>query len=236
MLPIVWALSIFLYSLSTIIYPLSSTAQNMPREAGFLFAANGQASLVKSNDINRGFFTNPTIEHFYYSFETNGVQSLSIFLEHINETRNWSGIWTDAQILGGSKNFPASVSENLQVTVIGLETNRTLITASDFRLGAGFGLGFGLGGASADVTHDTTNITDTHTSETAWQALLMAASLRARYTIWTGGKYEIAIVALGRVWYFPYIGPIGSASRSYNGPGLRTLSEYGYLAGLAFGF
>src|ERR1035437_592728 len=111
------------WPLSTILYPLSTTrGQNMPHEAGFLFAANGQASLVKANDVNRGFFTNPTIEHFYYSFVTNGVQSLSLFLEHVQETRGWNGMWTDPMLNGGSINFPAHVDEQLQMTTIGLET------------------------------------------------------------------------------------------------------------------
>src|SRR5580693_521118 len=70
-------------------------AQNMPHEIGFWLAVNGQKPLISANETNRGFFTNPTIEHLYYSFASNGVQSVSVFVEHVNETRNWNGMWED---------------------------------------------------------------------------------------------------------------------------------------------
>jgi hypothetical protein len=97
-------------------------------------------------------------------------------------------------------------------------------------------LGLGLGGASANVTNDTTQQTESHNSGTAWLALLVNASLRLRYTVWTGGQYDISLIALGRIWIFPYIGPTGSSGSAYNGPDLRALSEYGYLAGVSVGF
>src|ERR1051325_2498556 len=86
-----------LFVLSFILHPssliLSASAQNMPHEAGVYVAFNGHKPLVSANEDNRGFYTNPTIEHVYYSFLTNGVQSLSVFAEHVSETRHWSGKW-----------------------------------------------------------------------------------------------------------------------------------------------
>src|ERR1035441_7171279 len=102
---------------STINYQLSTaTAQNMPHEIGFWFAENGQLPLIKSDDANRGFFTNPAIEHLYYNFATNGVQSVSVFVEHINETRSWNGAWTNFLTGNRQASFPASVDETLQMT------------------------------------------------------------------------------------------------------------------------
>ena len=215
----------------------SASSQNMPHEAGFLFAVNGQAPLITSDNVNRGFYTNPTIAHGYYSFLTNGLQSLSLFVEHVSERRGWSGIWSDrTSIEGGSANFQATVSERLQMTTIGLETVRTLISESGFRLGAGLGIGFGLGGASADVTNVLTAETTTHDSFATWDALLLTAQIRARYTIFTMGDAEIGVVLIGRYWGFPFIGPLGTSGVDYNGPDLRVLSEFGYLAGVSVGF
>jgi len=207
----------------------------MPHEAGFSFAVNGHIPLISPDNVNRGFYTNPTIEHIYYSFLTNGLQSLSFFVEHVNETRGWSGVWSNPAF-NGSTNFPADVSERLQMTTIGLETVRTLLSESGFRLGAGIGLGFGLGGATASVTNTKTGETETHSSFTTWDALLLTAQIRARYTLFTIGDEEIGIMLIGRYWGFPFIGPSGPSGVDYNGPDLRVLSEFGYLAGVSVGF
>jgi hypothetical protein len=223
--------------LSIIHYPLSTAkAQNMPHEAGFWFSTNGQVPLIKPNEVNRGFYIDPTIEHAYYSFTTNGIQSLSVFIEHVDETRPWIGTWTNQLFNGGSSNFPASVQENLFMTTLGLETMRTLLSESGFRLGAGLGLGYGLGGASANVRNISTNQTTNYNSINAWSGLFLEGFLRARYSLFVTSQYDFGIMAMGRFWGFPAMGPIGSPGSQYNGPQLRALSEFGYLAGLSVGF
>jgi hypothetical protein len=224
---------LLLYTLYPIPYTL---AQNMPHEAGLYVAIGGQKPVIASSDQNRGFYTAPTIEHAYYSFLTNGVQSLAVFAEHVGETRSWHGIWTVLTSAGIAPTFPADVDESLQMTTIGLETIRTLISESDFRLGAGLGVGYGLGGASADVRDSNSHHLTHYASENAWNALLLEFMLHIKYSIAMVGRYEIAFHAEGRYWGFPAMGPIGSAAGAYNGPGLRALSELGYLAGVSIGF
>jgi hypothetical protein len=228
----------FVFILFALIFHSTSfvLAQNMPHEAGFWFASGGQIPLLTPNNVNRGYYTNPTIEHAYYSFRTNGVQSLSVFIEHVDETRPWNGVWTNLMLGDGSANFPASVQENLHMTTIGLETIRTFISESGFRLGAGLGLGYGLGGASAVVHNISTDQTTTYNSATAWSGLMLEGFLRARYSLIVTGRYDIGIMAMGRFWGFPAIGPLDGSGSDYNGPALRVLSEFGYLAGIAIGF
>ncbi len=212
-----------------------ATAQNMPHEVGFWFAVNGQLPLIPPNEINHGFFTNPTIEHLYYSFATNGVQSVSVFVEHVSEAENWSGEWA-TYALGKNPNYPAAVAETLGMTSIGIETERNFISEGGFRFGGGLGVGFGLGGTSANVRDSLTGAQTTYSSATSWDALLIDFFLRARYSVYTSDSYEIALQLMGRYWSFPTIGPIGDGGNAYNGPGLRAISELGYMAGIAVGF
>ncbi len=226
----------FVLTLFVLAWHSPLAAQNMPHEVGIWFASNGQLPLITADNTNRGFFTDPTIAHGYYSFESNGVQSLSFFVEHISESRSWSGTWTNPTLNNGSNNFPATVSENLQLTTIGLETVRTFISEDGFRCGAGLGLGYGLGGASAQVLDKATGGTESHYSATAWNGLELAASLRVRYSVYVSGNLDVGLLAMGRYWGFPLIGPLGNSGAAYNGPALRVLSELGYLAGVAVGF
>jgi hypothetical protein len=212
-----------------------ATAQNMPREVGLWVAVNGQVPLIPSDDANHGFFTNPTIEHLYYSFASNGVQSVSFFIEHVNETENWNGEWA-TYALGKNPNYPASVAETLGMTSIGFETERNFISEGGFRFGAGLGVGFGLGGTSANVRDSATGLETTYSSATLWDALLIDVFFRARYSIYTADSYEIAIQLMGRYWSFPAIGPVSDGGNAYNGPALRAISELGYMAGIAVGF
>jgi hypothetical protein len=208
----------------------------MPHEIGFWFAENGQLPLIKSDDANRGFFTNPAIEHLYYSFATNGVQSVSIFVEHINETRPWNGTWTNYLYNDRFDTITkASVDETLQMTTLGFETVRNLISESGLRVGAGIGVGFGLGSASATV-RDTIGNKTNYTSATDWDALLVELFVRARYSLIVTSNYDIGIMLQGRYWSFPALGPVASGGEAYNGPALRAVSELGYLAGLSIGF
>jgi hypothetical protein len=210
-------------------------AQNMPHEVGLWFAVNGQKPLITPNEINHGFFTNPTIEHLYYSFASNGVQSVSFFVEHVNETENWSGEWA-TYALGKNPNYPASVAETLDMTSIGFETERNFISEGGFRFGGGLGVGFGLGGTSANVRDSLTGEQTMYSSAALWDALLVDFFLRARYTVYTSSSYEVAIQLMGRYWSFPLIGPTADGGNAYNGPGLRAISEIGYMAGVAVGF
>ncbi len=206
----------------------------MPHEAGLWIAVNGQKPLVTPDTGNRGFFTNPTIEHLYYQVSTNGVQSLSVFAEHIWETRTWQGYWSTFYFPDKQIRYPATVNESLTMTTLGLETVRNLISESGFRFGIGLGLGFGLGGASAQV--DTSGTVTTYQSATLWDALLLTVFARIRYSVIVTPTYEIALMLLGRYWSFPFIGPTSSGGEAYNGPSLRAVSELGYLAGICVGF
>jgi hypothetical protein len=206
----------------------------MPHEAGFWFAANGQKPLIAPNDINRGFFTNPTLEHLYYTLATNGVQALSLFAEHVDETQSWQGTWTNF-LFNRQRSFPASVDENLNMTTLGLETVRNFISASGFRFGIGLGIGYGLGGASASV-RDSTGTSTQYSSATIWDAVLITAFARIRYSILVTPAYDVGIMLMGRYWSFPAIGPVGTGGEAYNGPQLRAISELGYMAGIAIGF
>jgi hypothetical protein len=227
----------FILWISLILHPSSLIlAQNMPHEIGFWFAANGQLPLIKPDDANRGFFTNPAIEHLYYSFATDGVQSVSFFVEHVNETRPWNGTWTNYLYNDRYDTIPkASVGESLQMTTIGIETVRNLISESGLRVGGGIGVGFGLGGASASV-RDTNGNQTSYSSATAWDALLVELLVRVRYSLIVTSSYDIGIMLQGRYWSFPAFGPVASGGSSYNGPALRAVSEVGYLAGVSIGF
>ena len=227
----------FAFGLTLILHPSSFIlAQNMPHEIGLWFAVNGQKPLISENETNRGFFTNPTIEHLYYSFASNGVQSVSVFAEHVNETRNWNGEWANYASYGKNPPFPASVNESLDMTTVGIETMRNFISEGGFRFGAGLGVGFGLGGANANVRDSATKVQTSNPSSTSWDALLLSVCIRARYSIYQNSSYEVAIELMGRYWSFPAIGPIGDGGEAYNGPALRAISEIGYMAGIAVGF
>jgi hypothetical protein len=228
----VWQLFIASYF---ILHTSYLSAQNMPHEVGFWFAVNGQKSLKDADETNRGFFTNPTIEHLYYSFATNGVQSVSFFVEHVDETRNWNGMWAP-YALGKNPPYPATVDESLDMTTVGFETLRNFISEGGFRFGAGLGVGYGLGGASANVRDSVTGSQTSYSSATLWNAFFADLLIRVRYTVYVSDSYEIAIQLMGRYWSFPAMGPIGNGGEAYNGPSLRAVSEIGYMAGIAVGF
>lgn len=211
-------------------------AQNMPHEAGFWLAVNGQKPLHAPDESNRGFFTNPTIEHFYYSFASNGIQSVSFFVEHIDETRNWQGSWATYISGKNAGSYPASVQESIGMTMLGFETTRNFITLSDFRFGGGLGLGFGLGGASANVYDSLTKSQNSYSSATLWEAFLVHVFLRVRYSVYSSENYELALQLMGRYWSFPFLGPVANGGDAYNGPSLRAVSELGYMAGISIGF
>ena len=210
-------------------------AQNMPHEAGLWIAVNGQKPLIAPDSGNRGFFTNPTIEHLYYQAATNGVQNLSVFLEHTSETRSWDGLWTNFYFNGGQKNVPASVDETLDMTTLGIETVRNLISESGFRFGVGLAIGYGLGGASANV-RDTSGTVTTYNSATLWNAFFLSGFARIRYSLLITSSYDLGIMLMGRYWSFPALGPVSSGGEAYNGPSLRAISELGYMAGISVGF
>ena len=184
---------------------------------------------------NRGFFTNPTIEHVYYQAASNGVQNLSVFLEHVSETRSWNGIWTNFFFNDRQQSFPASVDETLTLTTLGLETVRNLVSESGFRFGMGIGIGYGLGGAGANV-RDTSGNVSKYSSTTEWSAFFLTGFARIRYSLIVTSTYDLGIMLMGRYWSFPVIGPVAPGGESYDGPSLRAISELGYLAGISVGF
>ncbi|HEY3875672.1 MAG TPA: hypothetical protein VGM92_09360, partial [Candidatus Kapabacteria bacterium] len=208
----------------------------MPHEAGLWIAIHGQKPLIAPNATNEGFFTNSTIEHFYYSFASSGVQSISFFVEHIDETRGWQGEWATYTSGKNAASYPASVQESIGMTTLGFETTRNFVTLSDFRFGGGIGVGFGLGGTSANVYDSATHLQNSYSSATLWEAFLVHVFLRARYTVYSAANYEIALQVMGRYWSFPFIGPVSAGGEAYNGPSLRAISELGYMAGVAVGF
>ena len=213
----------------------SALAQNTPQEIGVWFAPSGQIDLLKNTNGNNGFFQNAFVGRIHYSFASNGIQSLAVTLEQIGETRAYDGRW-DVLDTRSPTSFQAHVSEQLHMTTIGLETNRTILSESGFRLGGGLGSGVSLGNAHATVTDVTTLQTTDHPSNQAWGAINISANLRARYSVYTSGNYDVGVVAAARYWAFPLIGPLGPSPEDYNGPALRSIHELGYLVGLVFGF
>lgn len=207
----------------------------MPHEVGLWGAHYGQLRLEKETASNRGFFQNADVGHLYFSFLTNGVQSLSVYLEHVREARSREGVWTDVFVGHQQVGYPAHIDESVGLTVLGLETTRTLCVLGDLRLGGTLGLGFGFGGTTAEVTRTGSDTTNQFSSAFDWQAFQLSFGLRLRYSVYITGSTDYAVIAGARYWGFPYLGPIAPSS-NYNGPDFRNANNLGYIAGIAIGF
>jgi hypothetical protein len=218
-----------------IVLTTGARAQNMPHEVGFWGAHQGQARLEAASEANRGFFQNVDIGHLYYSFVSNGVQSLAVFVESFGERRDREGVWTDINLGNLPVQYPARMSERIGLTIVGLETSRNVVTLGDLRFGGTLGIGYGFGGTDIDVTKLHTDSTAHYASAFDWQAFLLSFSLRVRYSVYITGSMDIGIVAGARYWGLPYLGPIAT-STNYNGPDLRNSNNVGYIAGIAVGF
>lgn len=206
-------------------------AQQTPHEAEVLVAINGQLPLIKTAEQN-GFFTNPFIGRIQYQAVTNGVQSLSVFLESVSEDRAHDDLYA----FGASQAFDAHIVESVHMTSLGLEMIRTLVVAGDLRIAAGIDIGFGLGRPSITVTGKTNDSTFTVQSLSTWDGLLGAALVRARYTIAHSKDWDIGLILTGRYWTFVTMGPLSDAVDVYNGPAFRSVHDLGYLFGLSVGF
>jgi hypothetical protein len=206
-------------------------AQHTPNDISVSVAFGGQSSLITEPN-NTHFYRDPFIGRIQAQLVSNGVQSLSAFIETATETETRTGIWAWQP----SPPFDATISENLHMTVLGLETIRTLISESGLRFGVGIGVGYGFGGAWV-TTIDNATQTSTHSdSFNSWTGLYVTGLLRLRYSVYTKGSWDIGIILTGRYWGYPTIGPLSSPVDNYNGPDLRSLHELGYLAGVSVGF
>ena len=209
----------------------SSLAQHTNHEIAFSFAYAGQSPFITSNDES-GFFRQPVIWNLRYQVVTNYVQSISVVLEHIGETRNRIGFWSfDINYPNG---YNANINEHFDMTTLGLEGIKTLIRTDEFRLGIGLGLGYGFGGAAAIVKKLTDGSEQTFQSCDTWTGLLVSVFLRGRYMVFENSRVDIGFTGSIRVWGFPVIGPLTECSM-YNGPLLRSLFEVGYLTGISVG-
>ncbi|MEO6940324.1 MAG: hypothetical protein ABI252_09275 [Candidatus Kapaibacterium sp.] len=208
-------------------------AQHTPHEIAVSIAIDGQNSFVRDVS-NPGFYTAPFIGRVQYAAWTDGVQSVSLFLETVGETRDRVGLW--AYPTTDPVAFDSRISERLSMTTLGLELVRTLISESGFRLAVGAGAGFGLGGARADVQKVGETSTTSYNATQSWDAVFISVLTRARYTLWTDGKRDLGLTLTLRYWGFPSIGPLTNVADTYNGPALRSLNELGYLTGISFGF
>jgi hypothetical protein len=214
----------------------ASYSQHAKREASFSFAVGGQSPLVVSGDDRSGFWRDPVILNLRLQVATDYIMSASIFLEHMSEGRNRSGLWSDSPNTSDPPPYNAEITEHLQMTLFGVEAARTLIRTGDLRFAFTVGLGYGLGSARADVRRITTNERKPFESCDTWHGLYLNSSIRARYTIYQGENYDIGVTASLRGWGFPMIGSFGECRTSYNGPDFNAIYEIGYLAGVAVGF
>ena len=204
-------------------------AQHAPREFEALVAQSGQATLV-DNAGHRGFFTSPFIGRFQGQVLTNGVQSLSVFLESVNETRTYQDLF---QLYPRSPVVDASFSETMHMSTLGLEVLRTLVVSGSFRMTAGLDLGFGLGTPGEDIRPSDRDTIVHRTSQSTWDGLYASALIRTRLSVFKTGTIDWAIVGVGRYWGFITIGPLGEVTDIYNGPAFRSMHEIGYLAGIS---
>ncbi len=208
-------------------------AQHTGREIGASFAVNGQYPFA--SDGTNGFFTAPFIWNLRYQLTTNYVQSLSVVIEHIGETRSHSGIWSvnsDPQ-----NDYNANIAEHLQINVLYLEMIRTIVRTDIFRVGVGVGLGYGIGTASAEVEkiidHSKINVD----GEQLWTSFFLSAFTRARLSIYETDKLDLGITVTARYWGLPTYGPQSSTNPGggYQGPKISSVHELGYLVGVSVG-
>lgn len=213
----------------------TAVAQHTKHDIGLQFAYGGQVPLLTADGNVQGFYKVPIIFNFRYQVATDYLNALSFTIEHINEERSRQGLWND---MPGSnaKTYNANIAERLYITTLGLEGILTLLSDGTFRLGGGLGVGYGLGGATATVENIAEDKTKTFESCDTWNGFEVSAFLRARYTIYRNDDIDVGLNGTLRLWGFPYIGPLSDCQSSYNGPGFRSLLEFGYLAGISFGF
>jgi hypothetical protein len=148
------------------IAPFTSRAQHTKHEVEIAIAFDGQLPLVRNKD-QLGFFTNPFIGRFQYQALTNGVQSLSVFLETVSETRTRDDLYSSSP----RAPFNAQIAESVHLTSLGLEMVRTLLVAGDLRIAGGIDIGFGLGRPTLDVTNKTNDSTEHVESLSTWACL-----------------------------------------------------------------
>jgi hypothetical protein len=213
------------------IAPFTSRAQHTKHEVEIAIAFDGQLPLVRNKD-QLGFFTNPFIGRFQYQALTNGVQSLSVFLETVSETRTRDDLYSSSP----RAPFNAQIAESVHLTSLGLEMVRTLLVAGDLRIAGGIDIGFGLGRPTLDVTNKTNDSTEHVESLSTWDGLFAAAIIRGRYTIVRSENWDVGLLLTGRYWAFLTIGPLGEATDIYNGPPFRSVHDLGYLFGVSVGF
>lgn len=210
----------------------TANAQHTSNEIAFSFAIGGQGKLEKINNENHGFFQNAFLWNLRYQLSSTGIQSFSIFLEGVSETREYNDNLDDLQ--GNVSNV--RIKESVGFTSLGFETIRTLISTGRFRVGVGVGLGVGFGTPERTVTTLITGQSRDEESCSAWASLLLTGSARARYTVYRTDDIDIGLNLTGRYWGFPAIGPTADCGDEYNGPEFTTLHQVGYLAGVSVGF
>jgi hypothetical protein len=209
----------------------TSKAQHTKSEIGVSFAKSGQGKIEKRSLENRGFFQDAFIWHLRTQVSTNGIQNLSFFIERVSETREY-----DAQEdIDGKAEITHQVVSVAQ-TSLGLETFRTVVSTSGFRVGLGVGLGIGMGTPSRELNILRTGEYREEDSESPWLSMLLTATARARYTVYRKDDLDVGLTLSARYWGFPAIGPSSSDVTGYNGPEFRTLHQVGYLAGVSVGF
>ncbi|MEI8134942.1 MAG: hypothetical protein WCH46_07675 [bacterium] len=210
-------------------------AQHTKHEIGLSLACGGQIPLVSSGNNSPEFFRKPLIWEIRYQASTDFVQAISIVAQHVTELRNRKALWNDVpNALSGA--YDAEINERLSITTLGIEGNRTIVRAGDFRLGVGVGLGYGFGGATANVRRLPGSDVQTVTSCDTWNGFLISSLLRARYSLYISDGLDIGLTGTARIWGFPSISPLTDCQSSYNGPTLRSVIEAGYLIGISVGF
>lgn len=214
-------------------FAVPAFAQHTDHEFAFSFAKGGQGKLERITFENHGFYQNVTLWNFRAMLITNGVQSLSFFVEHVDETRSYETLITRFV----NRTFSATVDESMPMTTLGFETIRTLLSYRGFRLGGGIGLGWGFGTPKRVVRPAENFANYSEEGCHLWNAFYLTALMRARYTIYSNEYVDVGLTLTGRYWGFPSIAPTGECGpQDYNGPDMRTAHQIGYLAGISVGF
>lgn len=207
-------------------------AQHTPREIAVTFAKHGQGKVERASNENRGFFQNATIWNLRVQALTNNIQSLSVYAERVTEERRYVAPGEGEAVREGA----VSNVEYFPLTTIGVETHRTVITWSGLRVALGVGLGLSLGEPELVSTTLIGNRRYEQESASIWFGLQMTGSTRLRYTVYRNDQIDIGLVAIGRYWGFPFLGPTEHTPNDYSGPQARTYHQVGYLAGVSVGF
>ena len=213
---------------------VSGHAQHTKYDFSASFAYGGQYPFITSGTVK--FYTTPFIWNIRCQLGTTYVQSISVVLEHVAETRSRKGIWyPNGYLAPVNTAYDANISESLRMTSLYFEMARTIVRTDIFRIALGADLGYGLGSTSTDVERLSDHSTSHVDGNAVWTSFFLGAFIRARLTIVDNEQVDVGLTLTGRYWGLPTLGPLSTSTDVYDGPDVRSLHEVGYLAGISVG-